>query len=68
LLFEALKKAGVSVHFHTIHGAGHGTGFAGKNIDDMVNAFFDQNLKEKPAARSAPVALTTESTASVAPR
>ena len=24
LLFDALKKSGVSAHFHTIHGAGHG--------------------------------------------
>jgi len=64
LLFDALKKAGVSVHFHTIHGAGHGNGFAGKNIDDMVNAFFDRNLKTTSATRSAPEVLTTESTTS----
>ena len=63
LLFEALKKARVSVHFHTIHGAGHGSGFAGKNIDDMVSAFFEKNLKEKSVARSAPEALASESTA-----
>ncbi|MEP6667687.1 MAG: alpha/beta hydrolase fold domain-containing protein [Chthoniobacter sp.] len=64
LLFDALKKTGVSVHFHTIHGAGHGKGFAGKNIDDMVSAFFDQSLKEKSATPRKPEALTTESTAS----
>ncbi len=46
-LFEALKKAGVSAHFHTIQGAGHGIGFAGKNIDDMVRGFFDARLKQK---------------------
>jgi len=63
LLFEALKKAGVSVHFHTIHGAGHGQGFGGRNIDDMVSAFFDQNLKAKSATRRASEALLTESTA-----
>ncbi len=46
LLFEALKKAEVSAHFHTIHGAGHGgPGFAGKDIDEMVGAFFDERLK-----------------------
>ena len=63
LLFEALKKAGVSVHFHTIHGAGHGSGFVGKNIDDIVDAFFEKHLKETPSAGSAPEALTTDSTA-----
>jgi acetyl esterase/lipase len=46
LLFEALKKAEVSAHFHTIHGAGHGgPGFAGKDIDEMVGAFFEARLK-----------------------
>ncbi len=61
LLFEALKKAGVSAHFHTIHGAGHGgPGFAGKNIDEMVAGFFDARLKKQDASVEA---LTTESTA-----
>jgi acetyl esterase/lipase len=61
LLFEALKKAGDSVHFHTIHGAGHGgPGFAGKNIDDMVSTFFNERLKNKAEK---PEALLTESTA-----
>jgi len=60
---DALKKAGVSVHFHTIHDAGHGQGFGGRNIDDMVRAFFDQNLKGKSSARPAPEALLTESDA-----
>ena len=62
LLFEALKKAGVSVHFHTIHGSGHGQGFGGRNIADMVSGFFDKNLKAKDLARGAPEALLTEST------
>jgi acetyl esterase/lipase len=64
LLFEALQKAGVSAHLHTIHGAGHGSGFSGKNIDDMVNDFFARNLKNPPASNSGPEALQTESTAS----
>jgi acetyl esterase/lipase len=47
LLFEALKKTGVSAHFHTIHGAGHGgPGFAGQDISGMVSTFFDQRLKK----------------------
>ncbi len=46
LLFEALKKTGVSAHFHTILGAGHGgPGFAGQDIGGMVAAFFDERLK-----------------------
>jgi acetyl esterase/lipase len=47
LLFEALKKTGVSAHFHTIHGAGHGgPGFAGLDLSEMVSAFFDERLKK----------------------
>jgi len=45
LLFEALKKAGTSVHLHIIEGAGHGMGFGGRDIAEMVNDFFDRNLK-----------------------
>lgn len=64
LLFDALKNAGVSAHFHTIHGAGHGgPGFAGTNIDEMVSAFFEERLK---AGVTKVEALTTESTADVA--
>lgn len=54
LLFESLKKTGVSVHFHTIHGAGHGgPGFAGQNIDDMVAAFFEARLMKHGDAMDA---------------
>lgn len=64
LLFDALKQSEVSVHFHTIHGAGHGgPGFAGKNIDDMVSQFFAERLKTISAKVEA---LTTESTADAA--
>lgn len=64
LLFDALKQSEVSVHFHTIHGAGHGgPGFAGKNIDDMVSQFFAERLKSNSAKTEA---LTTESTADAA--
>jgi acetyl esterase/lipase len=61
-LFEVLKKVGVSAHFHTIKGAGHGLGFAGKNIDEMVSGFFDARLKNKSTEA---VALVTDSVASV---
>jgi hypothetical protein len=63
-LHAALKQAGVSTHFHVIHGAGHGgPGFAGENIDSMVSTFFEQNLKNKPSASAVPIALETESDA-----
>ncbi len=46
LLFEALKKAGVQVQFHTVKGAGHG-GFNSPEVDKMVDDFFDKYLKSK---------------------
>jgi acetyl esterase/lipase len=65
LLFEALKKTGVPVHFHTIHGAGHGgPGFNEAVIGDMVREFFERKLKSKEAAKAAPEAITSENTAS----
>ncbi len=68
LLFAALKKAGVSAHFHTIRGAGHGgPGFNDPQISDMVSAFFDQTLKAKTAPTGTPEAKTTESTATASP-
>ncbi|MEQ1862528.1 MAG: alpha/beta hydrolase fold domain-containing protein [Chthoniobacteraceae bacterium] len=64
LLFDALKAAGVSTHFHTIRGAGHGgPGFSAKNIDEMVSTFFDARLKLGDAKSEA---LATESTADAA--
>lgn len=51
LLFEALKKAGVSVHLHTIRNAGHGgPGFTGRDVEEMVAAFFDSRLKGETAS------------------
>ena len=50
LLFEALKKAGVSVHFHTIEGAAHGgAGFSGPAIDTLVADFFAARLQKREA-------------------
>ncbi|MCP5557613.1 MAG: alpha/beta hydrolase fold domain-containing protein [Verrucomicrobiaceae bacterium] len=61
LLFEALTKAKVSAHFHTIHGVGHGgPGFAGSDINDMVAKFFEVHLKSTSTTVEA---LSTESTA-----
>ncbi len=48
LLFEALKKAGVSVHFHTIEGAAHGGGgFSGPEIETLVADFFAARLQKR---------------------
>jgi acetyl esterase/lipase len=66
LLFEALKKAGVSVHFHTIKGAGHGQGFGGRELDEMVTGFFDRCLQGKAAPAAG--AVQTEGVAVSAPR
>ncbi|UUO05708.1 alpha/beta hydrolase [Blastopirellula sp. J2-11] len=51
LLFEALKKAELPVHFHTIEGGGHGKGFGGAEVSDMVNQFFDRTLKSDQAVK-----------------
>jgi acetyl esterase/lipase len=60
LLFEALKSAGVHVRFHTLKGAGHGAGFAGKELETMVREFFDRHLKNASnAAADTPVAEAT---------
>lgn len=65
LLFKSLKETGVSSHFHTIHGAGHGgPGFASQDSADRVASFFDQRLKKTSAEVAA---LKTESTATVQP-
>lgn len=67
LLYEALKKAGRDVRFHTIHGAGHGRpGFGAPEIENMVQKFFDAKLKSKSV--STPKAVATESAVSEADR
>lgn len=66
LLYDALQQAGVSVHFHTIRGAGHGQGFGGPEIEPMVGAFFDRVLKAKPHPPNLGPADTSESAASPA--
>lgn len=46
ILFEALKKAGVSVTFHKLVGAGHGgKEFQGVLVRSVVLAFLDEQLK-----------------------
>ncbi len=66
LLFDALKEAGVPVHFHTIHGAGHGgPAFNEPPIADMVRKFFEKRLKQ---GNVEPEATTSESSATETPR
>ncbi len=67
LLFDALKKHGVTVRFHTIKGAGHGQGFGGKEIGEMIAAFFDHHLMGKKTAADWPSAMKSESAASPMP-
>ena len=50
LLHDALERAGVNSHFHTIKGGGHGQGFGGPEMESMVGDFFDRVLE----ARSLP--------------
>lgn len=64
LLFDALTKAGVSAHFHTIEGAAHGGGsFNGEDIAARVAGFFDARLKQRDTTVEAK---TTRSQAAVA--
>ena len=60
LLFAALKQAGISVRFHTIHGAGHAD-LSQQEIFEMRNAFLEQTLKGKPDRGTKPEAVRTES-------
>lgn len=55
LLFAALKDAGGQAHLHIIDGAGHGKGFGGSTIEEMVEAFFKRTLvtpAKAPAERT----------------
>lgn len=47
LLFEAMKKTGLDVRFHTILGAAHGgPGFSSPETEALVADFFDTRLKK----------------------
>ncbi len=61
LLFEALKKAGIGVRFHTFHGAGH-TDLFQREIRDAQIAFFERTLRGKSDPNAKPEAVQTEST------
>lgn len=64
LLYAGLKLAGVSVHFHTIKGAGQGQGFGGPEIEPMVGDFFDRVLKAESVPPNLGPATTSDSSAS----
>ncbi|TWT61392.1 Carboxylesterase NlhH [Rubinisphaera italica] len=64
LLFKAMKSQKLSVHFHTIHGAGHGRpGFDAPELNEMVLKFFDSTLKGNSGEKEPAQAITSESTA-----
>ncbi len=67
LLFDALTKAGVSAHFHTIEDAAHGGGgFDGEDIASMVAGFFDARLQQRVTTVEAK-ASRSQAAASAAP-
>lgn len=69
LLFEALKKAGISAHFHTIEGAAHGGGgFNGGDIASMVADFFDARLQQRDTTVEAKATRSQAATESLATR
>ncbi len=45
LLDEALRKAGVEVKLHLVKGAGHAVG--GREVNELIVAFFDKQLKKR---------------------
>jgi len=44
LLHEALTEAGVETKLHLVQGAGHAVG--GREVNDLIVAFFDKHLKD----------------------
>ena len=64
LLFKALGRKGVQVHFHTIHGAAHGgRGFFSPPVSLIVRDFFAQELQHSPikSPDPEPILKTSES-------
>jgi acetyl esterase/lipase len=63
LLFAAMKKTGLGVHFHTLRGAAHGgPGFSSGQVGAMVADFFDEQLRKgKGNGNGEKKAETTES-------
>ncbi|MCC9604312.1 alpha/beta hydrolase fold domain-containing protein [Blastopirellula sp. JC732] len=60
LLYDALKKANLPVHFHTIEGAGHGKGFGGADVTEMVDKFFASTLKSDEPVKNEQITSTSK--------
>ena len=43
LLLEALTRASIEAKLHIVPGAGHGVG--GREVNELVDAFFDKHLE-----------------------
>jgi dipeptidyl aminopeptidase/acylaminoacyl peptidase len=52
LLYDALKEKGVPVQLHIVKGAGHGVG--GRDVNELIDRFFDANLKNPGQKKAAP--------------
>ena len=64
LLYDALRKQGISAHLHLIHGAGHtGPAFIAPDVNAMVDDFFASILKGEPPKLGQVVNTVTESSA-----
>jgi dipeptidyl aminopeptidase/acylaminoacyl peptidase len=51
LLHDALKEKGVAVQLHIVKGAGHGVG--GRDVNELIDRFFDANLKNAGQKKAA---------------
>jgi acetyl esterase/lipase len=51
LLHDALKEKGVPVQLHIVKGAGHGVG--GRDVNELIDRFFDANLKNPGQKKAA---------------
>lgn len=60
LLYTALVKSGVPVHFITVKGGGHGSGFPGPALSATATEFFDRHLMGKADSAKWPDAMTSE--------
>lgn len=67
ILYDALRSAGARVRFHTIEGAGHGSGFGGPELEPLVQGFFDRHLKGAKVEGDDPIASTSRSKAFARP-
>lgn len=67
LLYAALVKSSVPVHFITVKGGGHGVGFPGPALNANATEFFDRHLMGKTESAKWSDAMTSEVAAMSAP-